>query len=509
MGNDHSYVYAWGKNDTHQIGMKETEKDFKVPVGIEIFKEPVPVLSAGCTHSAAIMIVENKRVLYVFGQGYYGQLGNNSRESCEHPTPLTFFDNLPQLNSVCCGKKHTLALLENGDVYSWGFGQDGQLGHGDLSESLVPKRIESLCGLGVCEISAGAFHSAARTKGLRGKVITQIACGATHTLVLTNNGEVYSWGIGDEGQLGHGERKNCTEPKLIAQTEKTKVRTIACGNAISAYFNTRWELYVFGNGSLGQIGNGENSSVSKPTLVSGLNNETITQISCGDSHIAVVNQSGEVFCWGNGVHGQLGNGHTKNLSKPLKVTKLKDAKISQVVCGTDFTFALISEKFGLPRFIPPPNLPQRQVQDPLNQQNDPNLNQNSNQNPNQNGNVNVNLNQNQNKISEQDLEKFARLKVPITDAVFGIGISKEDFGVKIEKPPEAYLCPLSHKVMDDPVFCADGFTYDRESIEKWLSMNNISPITHHLLPNKDLLANNNLRAQIKSSKWANYGKDEF
>ena len=78
---------------------------------------------------------------------------------------------------------HSLALTADGAVWSWGDGASGQLGHGDGQTQLLPKRIEALVGRRVVAVSAGYFHSLARTA----------------------DGAVFTWGEGESGCLGHGE----------------------------------------------------------------------------------------------------------------------------------------------------------------------------------------------------------------------------------------------------------------------------------------------------------------
>lgn len=68
-------------------------------------------------------------------------------------------------------------------VFMWGRGEDGQLGLGDTSDQDEPTYVDALRGVGV----------------------RQIACGSGHTVVLTTEGEVYTWGRGDDGRLGHGD----------------------------------------------------------------------------------------------------------------------------------------------------------------------------------------------------------------------------------------------------------------------------------------------------------------
>ena len=95
--------------------------------------------------------------------------------------------------SLACGDWHTAALTSDGVVYTWGRGGHGQLGHGDTSRQITPKRVEAL----------------ARTS------VRALACGDWHTAALTSDGVVYTWGRGDDGQLGHGDTSCQLTPKRV------------------------------------------------------------------------------------------------------------------------------------------------------------------------------------------------------------------------------------------------------------------------------------------------------
>ena len=81
----------------------------------------------------------------------------------------------------------------DGEVYSWGEGDDGKLGHGNKTSCDRPRVIEAL----------------------RGKDITFIACGGAHSAAITATGELYAWGKGRYGRLGHGDSEDQTRPKLV------------------------------------------------------------------------------------------------------------------------------------------------------------------------------------------------------------------------------------------------------------------------------------------------------
>ena len=92
------------------------------------------------------------------------------------------------------GWKHNLAITADGALWSWGYGCFGQLGHDDTQNQLLPKKIEALTGQRVAAVSGGVGHS----------------------LALTADGAVFTWGVGALGRLGHGEDvSNQLLPKKI------------------------------------------------------------------------------------------------------------------------------------------------------------------------------------------------------------------------------------------------------------------------------------------------------
>lgn len=95
--------------------------------------------------------------------------------------------------AVNSGGKHCLALSTDGKVYSWGEGDDGKLGHGNKNGCDHPQLIDAL----------------------QGKEIVDIACGGAHSAAVTAGGEIYTWGKGRYGRLGHGDSEDQMKPKLV------------------------------------------------------------------------------------------------------------------------------------------------------------------------------------------------------------------------------------------------------------------------------------------------------
>ncbi|KAF0698327.1 Aste57867_11047 [Aphanomyces stellatus] len=167
------HVYSWGSNAYGQCGVDETED------ATTVFLVSMPTakcIAAGTNHSA---VVTTTGLLYTFGWGLYHQLGQGTTENVSTPTCVQSLEGVGAfdgqhfsgLASVACGAWHTAALTTTGDVYTWGWGQHGQLGHATLTSQPHPALLD-------VEFTA-----------------TAIACGTRHTTVLAHDGVVHRWGF--------------------------------------------------------------------------------------------------------------------------------------------------------------------------------------------------------------------------------------------------------------------------------------------------------------------------
>ncbi len=103
--------------------------------------------------------------------------------------------------------------------------------------------------------------------------------GGRHCLALTIDGKVFSWGEGDDGKLGHGGRANCDRPRLIEALRARRVRDVACGSGHSAAVTAAGELYTWGSGEYGRLGHGDAITQLRPRLVRALAGEHVVQVS--------------------------------------------------------------------------------------------------------------------------------------------------------------------------------------------------------------------------------------
>ena len=142
-------------------------------------------------------------------------------------------------------------------------------------------------------------------KPLSDKTIAKVVCGESHTLALTDNGDVYSWGRGYEGQLGIRKSiETVSIPKYIDTLFRKRVVDIACGSRHSMAIDENGDLYTWGEGRCGQLGRGKERSTIYPTKVEFFDDENnpmqvkIKVASAGVGHSACITENNELFTWG-------------------------------------------------------------------------------------------------------------------------------------------------------------------------------------------------------------------
>src|SRR5690349_17347399 len=109
----------------------------------------------------------------------------------------------------------------------------------------------------------------------------QISCGGHHSLLLNEDGLVFSFGKNEYGQLGLGNKIDQTTPQLITSLENIRIKKISCGRDHSLLLSEDGLIYSFGFNQFGQLGLGNFDNQSTPQLIRSLENIRIKNISCG------------------------------------------------------------------------------------------------------------------------------------------------------------------------------------------------------------------------------------
>ncbi|XP_037602492.1 serine/threonine-protein kinase Nek9 [Sebastes umbrosus] len=180
-----------------------------------------------------------------------------------------------------------------------------------------------------------------------GSSAQHVCAGESHCAVVTVEKELYTWanvqsGAKMVGQLGHGDHSSYRQPKRVEKLAGKAIRQVACGADFTACITDEDQMYMFGSDYYGCIGvEGElGMEILEPVLLEFFEERPVRQVSCGDNHVAVLTQNGDIYTWGCGEYGRLGLECEDDFSSPMQVEIPKGATISSVSCASDGTFFL-------------------------------------------------------------------------------------------------------------------------------------------------------------------------
>lgn len=177
-------------------------------------------------------------------------------------------------------------------------------------------------------------------------VVTDIASGANHTVVLTDTGNVYSWGANDYGQLGYGHCKRKTIPGLISADvfNQTPVTSIACGDNHSIFLTRSNTVYATGSNQFGQLVLHDKLMYNLPQKMS-YDFELIRSIYACADHTIILASSNNIYTAGSNRDAQLGIGNDNAIHRPICCNFFSTigATISEIICNDSRTFVITTD----------------------------------------------------------------------------------------------------------------------------------------------------------------------
>ena len=326
---DDGRVLTWGSSENGRLGRPENSEERLV-----IFDQGVSItkISCGGSHTLAI---SSGRKLYAWGANAYGQLGVGHTKDCKIPVLVSI--DADNLQDIAGGGSHSLALSSEGKVFAWGLGEGGRLGHGECNLALYPKRVSTISDAEF--VAAGHSHSGCIVKG-----------------------EIYTWGIGTYGRLGHGNLAHVDTPRLVEFFKGRFIDKLCLSFFHSIALSSNGEIWSWGNSKNGRLGiptsNGENQLIPVRVGVGSLMGECeIIDIACGYKHCLALAKTGYLFAWGCGLDGKLGfniNSGEEPIPKEVqfpkgtklikvkkkKILPLKSTKITSISCSSFNTYCL-------------------------------------------------------------------------------------------------------------------------------------------------------------------------
>jgi alpha-tubulin suppressor-like RCC1 family protein len=348
-------VFAFGSDSERQLGLGDSEDIVEVADSGSHFPSPreimrleeqrVVTVAAGGRHSVCLTVDGE---LFAWGYANSGQLGldfgtaqvtSNSVVAAPRRVTAGFPANTV-VSCVAAGGNHTACVTARGELFTWGDGGSGQLGHGDERSLFAPQCVAALLE----------------------QRIVGLDCGKCTTAAITATNELFMCGlrtIATRDGAGVGTpRTIATVPALVAFPSDVGVRQVSCGTAGFHFAAVGMDgvLYTWGDGRFVELGHSLGEQVNQPRAVPGRLHTRL--VSCGGDHTACVTTAGALWTWGShngGRHGQLGHGDDYLVFKPKRVCSLPGGAAAQVTalsCGGEHTVAVLASgelcTFGKP-----------------------------------------------------------------------------------------------------------------------------------------------------------------
>lgn len=360
---DTGAVWSWGSGETHQLGIMDNI-DYFHPVKAAVLggdSAEVKAVSLAVGVSSCAAVTESGDV-YMWGF------------SVEAPLP-TIVSHLRSnhMQAIAIGAHDNVVCLTgvSNEIYEWRFTEEG-----DHPAEVEPKQNRALRGKRLVSISVGKGRCAAATAGgvlLEWGVdtrdpdapddeefdpyrpreirclwhIADVRCSTEHSVALTKDGKVLTWGQGGMGRLGQSSDRDFSSPALVEALKDVVVTSVAIGPGNTGCTSRDFKAYVWGAGNSGQLGNNDIHPIFLPAQIGALQHLECVQLAFGNRHLVVLTRDGELYASGDNGFGQLGLGSGPDMPPkflvPQPVKALAKTVVSEVACGDNITLALTAD----------------------------------------------------------------------------------------------------------------------------------------------------------------------
>jgi alpha-tubulin suppressor-like RCC1 family protein len=374
-------VFTWGYGKYGQLGHWD-RRNQSLPKRVRMLqRKGIELVAVGKEVGVA---VSNEGTIYTWGSGAYGMLGNGAEADVLDATTLPSL-HVPEVDGTANHDEDERVEVDSSNNNKETKEATGSERPGSVQEDGRPKGNDATgdndkggkdadtTGQGGNNSEAGDGSSTKqqqqqrpagsqvipKEKPMEGprvlRVCVGVACGQLHTLLLDNLGAVYSFGLGKNGRLGHGNEENCKVAKNVSSLIDTIVTSVHCGWMHSVALTSEGRLYTWGCGHDMQLGARSLSSsrdMLSPAWITSFALEdkrghvrriapvVIKSVSCGGKHNLAICESGQVFSWGRNEFGRLGHGGEAHREIPTRILAFEKKVIVQVAAGGYHSLAM-------------------------------------------------------------------------------------------------------------------------------------------------------------------------
>ncbi|MGD0945628.1 MAG: RCC1 repeat- and reductase domain-containing protein [Acidimicrobiales bacterium] len=290
-------VWAWGDDSQDELGAGDQPRE--VPVQVRPLSKIV-ALDAG---AFSVYALRRDGTVWAWGDNGLGQLGTGDPD----PGPGTPHEltRLRGVTALAGGASNGYALLRDGTVWAWGDNSLGQLG--------VPPCASPSGPLSTCLFS----NVPVQVPGIAGAVA--LASGFDTAYALLGDGTVWAWGDNNLGQLGSGTHHPPSDTAVRVRG-LDQVVAIAAGSETGYALDREGNLWAWGYGAYGQLGDASATNSDVPVRVRKLSH--VVEVAGGGDMAYALDREGNLWAWGYGAYGQLGNDNLVSLDVPTQVVGL-------------------------------------------------------------------------------------------------------------------------------------------------------------------------------------------
>lgn len=284
-------AWGWGINATGQIG-NNTVTSYSSPVlvvGSHSFTE----ISCGNytnTFVGSTLALKSNGQVWSWGNNEFGQIGNNTVTSYSSPVLVVGNHSFIQIKT---SGAHSITLKANGQAWTWGRNTAGELGNNSTTNRSSPVLVVG--NHSFCRIATGLV--------------------SRHSAALKDGGQMWTWGNNSAGELGDNTTTNKSSP--IAVVGGHAFIKLATGYETTYGLKANGEAWAWGRNTAGELGDNTTTARSSPVLVVG--NHSFVDIRATNRWTAALKRNGEVWTWGDNITGNLGDGTVTSRSSPVLV----------------------------------------------------------------------------------------------------------------------------------------------------------------------------------------------